>query len=519
MEEKQDLEKTENDQQIVQIATNEKSKKIIAVLLIILILIILGLGVYFLFIKKDSNNGTNNGVNNDANNGGTIISNDLVTYKGNDNKEIKLKEIANDPSNLGADPHTYELYEGDNKIIVYGHFKEDQFVVYNDNNFYCLDKTNNKLVASYSSNNKIYYENKNMAGIDWYLIYDNDNLTQIINEKTGLVLSFTKDIPDNVVIYGNKVLLQYENKIIEYNDSGEKKNTYSYDKIINYRDLEIDGDFVVYKDKKLQAIDVHDMSARVLEKEVTYSGDGISIDFYLYLDYEDPDRDSQYIFEYENKYYTTELIDDEDTDDNEYKNIYYDHIEGAAQNYAGSVLVNNKTKKIIDYCQGCGYNIEKVSKGYFFIKIQNRIGDSPYDVSDTKKVLTSKGKELDGYGMYSIVGDNIALQNDDELNVYDVEGNIVKQYKASNLYLIYEKSAFMKIDDKYYIIQLDTYNQKEIEITKDFNLEKAQIYKIEDGKIYYQQNTYDENDEYDYSKSYVYDYINKKVTENKEEDE
>ncbi len=436
------------------------------------------------------------------------IPSNAVAYNDGNGKYIYLLEIANEKGNTLLNSHTYELYEDDTKIKVYSNYENNKFIVYNDNNWYLLDKTNKKIIAFYTSKNKINYSINGWSDDkqEWYIIYDKDKIVQIINENNGSILSFDKNNPDAYVIQDEKLYLQFNNKIVKYDASGKTLDTKTYNKIIHFSRTEY-ADLIILQNNAYYKVNLSSMEEEELSKKVTYRENNKNIDFYiLQKGNENEGIDDLYMFEYDGKCYTTTFPDFDSS--NEYDNISFDRIEGAAQNYVGSLLVDQKNKVVVAYCNYCAYSIEKVSNGYFFTSYEYQEGDSPYDYSTTNKVITSTGKTLKGKGFYAIQGNYYILEDNNDMVYYDIDGNVIKKITTNKIYIISDKRSFVKIDNKYYIINLENDKQIEIQPNDKFDINNSLIYRIKDNKIYFVKT---KNNIVIDGEDYTYDYINNVV--------
>ncbi len=427
----------------------------------------------------------------------TNVPDKAVAYNNNSGKIIYLLEIANEKKNTGLDPHTYELYENGNKIKVYSYYENSKFVVSNDNNWYYLDKANKKIVSFYSSKSKVAY-NRNGKSDDkqeWYIIFDNTKIVQIVNDTKGTVLSFNSNNPDDYIIENEKIYLKFNNKIMKYDANGKVIDTKTYDKILYFGDYNV-RQLIVLKNKNYYNVNLETMKEVSVNKVSTYKGNNKNLEIYLLVP-KTSENDNIYMVVYDGKYYTSSNINGEFKDSSyDYGNIFVDRIEGAAQNYAGSFLINRKTNEVIEYNDFSYVDISKVSGGYYFGYIGFSESDSPYsdDVKASDVVKTSNGKKLVGNGFYSVVGDNIVLENNNSLIKYDINGNVISTISCNDIYLIENNYSLVSIENAYYVINLTTFEKKKVNLP--INNADNLIYGVDDKEIRYY------ND-----KEYIYNYI------------
>ena len=463
-------------------------------------LLLIGGAYYFIFVRDDEDV-SSEGSNNIA-----------ISYKALDGKEITLKEIENDKDNFGLDPHTFELSTNGTKMKVFNNYiTSSKFTVFNDNNWYLLNRVNNKIIAYYESKNKVDYDINGLADDEqeWYIIYDNEKIVRIVNENNGTILSFDNNYPDDYIICKEIVYLKHNNKVTKYDNTGKQLETNEYDKIVYFDNNECEYLVYVNDDYYYISLDNDDKQIK-FKKFETYKGDNKKLEIYLL-----ENINFRSLLVYDDKYYFADsrmLKGDEDYEKYEYNNIYFDESLSSGQNYDGSFLVNRKTKELVSLNAYSSNIIYKVSKGYYFVNYHFEEGDPPYEEpQSTKKVTTSTGKTLKGNGMYTVTGDNLTIEDGNNLFKYDINGNVVSNLKCDKIYLIDDGYAFVKIDSKYYVIDIaNNFKQKQVEFIEGINPDKSlYIYKVNNEEMLFMKK---HNEGYiEYEVVYTYNFNTKKL--------
>lgn len=221
---------------------------------------------------------------------------------------------------------------------------------------------------------------------------------------------------------------------------------------------------------------------------------------------------SSYLLIYDEIYYTANDLYSDYYNSYDYENIYIDLVGFASQNNHGSFLVNKKTKELVSLNIYSSNRIYKVSNGYYFAIREFEEGDPPIDPPiSTEKVTTSTGKTLKGNGMYTVTGDNLTIEDGNNLVKYDINGNVVSNLKCDKIYLIDDGYAFVKIDSKYYVIDItNNFKQKQVEFIEGINPDKSlYIYKVNNEEMLFMKK---HNEGYiEYEVVYTYNFNTKKL--------
>jgi len=477
----------------------EKNNNYIVLIIIgsLISLLLIGGAYYFIFVRDD-------GVNYNGNdNGNNAFNNDTVVYKSDDGMVVYLTKIDS------YDNLVFELSNNDKVTKVFGYNWEkemDNFEVYNDNVWYLFNRKNKKIVAYYESENNFQVV-KDLANDkdDWYIIYEKEKIVCIVNENNGAILSFNDNHPDTYAVSQEMIYLKFNNQILKYDSYGKQIEVKKYDKIITFNINES----VVLKNNAYYYVSLKDNQEVKFEK-VIYKGNDKNLEMYTL-----PKTNNGYKFYdgllvYDKDYYVAYIYSLDNGYD--YVNLYVDSIDGGGQYHYGSFLVNMKTKEFVSFNVYSSNSIYKVSKGYYFANRHFEEGDPPYEVpQSTKKVTTSTGKTLKGNGMYTVTGDNLTIEDGSNLVKYDINGNIVSNLKCDKIYLINDGYAFVKIDSKYYVIDItNNFKQKQVELIDSINPDKSlYIYKVNNEEMLYMKKPSEGYVEYEVV--YTYNFNTKKL--------
>jgi len=266
-------------------------------------------------------------------------------------------------------------------------------------------------------------------------------------------------------------------------------NKYNYDCADDSCEVIYSGyNYAILKDNDLLIFNSTNSNVRKIEKVATYKGEDKNLELYD-VDWKNHDNSDKYLLAYDNKYYKTEERLNSEIDN--YDNIHFCELSGCGQNYSGSFFVNQKTKELISYNQGSLINFYETTNGYFFVNFpfdDNFYNDGPFNHTFiyTDKITTSTGKTLIGNGEYTVKGDNLAIADNNEFIVYDVNGNKVLSLKCEKIYLINDGYALIKMNNKYYNIEVSNPSKmKEVTIDKNINIDEVAVFKLNNEEMQY----------------------------------
>ena len=308
-----------------------------------------------------------------------------------------------------------------------------------------------------------------------------DNNTQ---EKDDNVLD---NNTDEIVFEGeNQSFVLKGDTIYTYDSNKKLISEKKYDKVIRGSDETRGYIALVYDNNSYYLIDKAGKMIK-LTKDNTYSISDKEVEIYK------KDNDS-YFAVIDKEYYLIDLeLEKNEESNNNYGDLCLDPDKMMCSGY---LLVDVNKSEIINHVIWGYFTIYTVNNGSYFVKTKlgDSIADVPYSLTYADEIVTDKGVVVNVSGIYTVTNNKVIGTNEDGLIAYDINGKEAKSLKCDKVYGIGDSYSLIKINDKYYIVDLkNDFTKKEIQI--DNAIKIKYIYEMDDKEMIFstgEGDTYEE---------------------------